>query len=66
MAERRELVNQIEMAHARGIRLDPKLVAEAKDSLVLRKPKLEPVQSDEPTKGQINRLLKHFGKELIK
>ena len=66
MAQRRELVHQIEEAHSRGIRLNPKLVAEAKDSLILRKPQSKPIQSGEPTKEQLNRLLKHFGKEPLK
>ena len=63
MSERRELVYQIGIAHSKGIRLDPQLVAEAKDSLILRKPKLK---SDEPTKEQINRMFLHFGKEPIR
>lgn len=66
MAQRRELVRQIESAHSRGIRLDPRLVAEAKDSLILRKSVPKPIQSDEPTKEQLNRMLVHFGKEPIK
>ena len=74
MAERRELNDQIKVAHARGIRLDPQLVAEAKDSLILRKPQPQPVQvsvpvTEQPTesiKDQVNRLLAHWGKEPVK
>lgn len=61
MAERRELVRQIQVALGRGIRLDSKLVAEAKDSLILHKPEPKPIQSDEPTREQLNRMLRHFG-----
>ena len=66
MVERRELVRQIKSAHARGIRLPEALVAEAIDSLILQKPRQKQVQSDEPTKEQLNRMLQHFGKEPIK
>lgn len=62
MVERQELVREIDDAHHRGIRLNPKLVAEARDSLVLRKPKPEQPKADEPTQAQINRMLRHFGK----
>lgn len=60
MVQRKELVRQIEVAHDRGIRLNPKLVAEAKDSLILRKPEPKPVKPDEPTKEQLNWMLRHF------
>ena len=66
MAERQELVRKIEAAHSRGLRFDPRLVAEAKDSLILRKPESKAAQSSEPTKEQLNRMLKHFGKEPLK
>ena len=61
MPDRRELVRQIDEAHSRGIRLDPKLVSEARESLILQKPTTPEVSFDEPTKEQMDKMLRSFG-----
>lgn len=62
MAERKELILQIAIAQRRGLRFDPKIVAEVKASVIVPKPepKLEP-RFEPPTKEQLNQILKHFG-----